>query len=97
MEEKIQLLHPTGKHNVRMDFEKYKAIRAAILKCLSKSKAVTHGELLELVLEYFKKKKIKFDGSVEWYMEGVKLDLEANHLVVRFKEHGKQYFKLPKT
>ena len=95
MSEKIQLLHPAGKHAVRMDIEKYKTIRAAILKCLPKKKAVTHGELLELVLEYFKNKKIKFNGSVEWYMEGVKLDLEANNLVVRFKEHGKQYFKLP--
>ena len=95
MVEKIQLRHPAGKHAVRMDIEKYKPIRAAILKCLSRKNAVTHAKLLELVLEYFKKKKIKFVGSVEWYMEGVKLDLEANHLIERFKEHGKQQFKLP--
>ncbi len=97
MAEKIQLLHPAGKNAVRMDIEKYKPIRAAILKSLSKKKAVTHTELLELVLEYFRKKKIKFNGSVEWYMEGVKLDLEANHLIVRLKEHGKQHFKLPEN
>ena len=95
MSEKIQLLHPAGKLAVRMDIEKYKTIRAAILKSLPNKKAVTHGELLELVLEYLKNKKIKFNGSVEWYMEGIKLDLEANNLVLRLKEHGKQYFKLP--
>ena len=94
MEEKIQLRHPAGKHAVRMDSDKYQLFRNAILKSLPEGKAVTHGELLKFVLHYLKKNKISFNGSVEWHMETVKLDLEANKLITRVKESGRQYFKL---
>lgn len=93
MTEKIQLKHPAGKHAVRMDTTKYKLLQSAILKCL-KRKALTHTELCNAVKADFKKRKLKFEGSVEWYLESVKLDLEANNLVTRIKEKSLLKFQL---
>lgn len=93
MEDKIQLIHPTGKHAIQMDIKKYNPVRRAILKSLSNKKAVTHKELLVLVIEYFKKKGIKLDGSVEWYMEGVKLDRETKNLIQRIKDKSQLKFQ----
>ena len=85
MEQKIQLTHPAGKHAVRMDKNKYDIMRKAILHSL-KSGPLKHKELLEKIQEGFQKNKTKFDGSVEWYMEGVKLDLEATKQIERLNE-----------
>lgn len=93
MSDKIQLLHPAGKHAVRMDKDKYDEISNAILLCLKKG-ALTHKEMLEGINSDFKKNKIKFEGSVEWYMESVKLDLEAKKKVERIKENSKLKFRL---
>jgi len=92
METKIQLLHPAGKNAFRIDAGKYKVMSHAIMHCLKKQ-ALTHRELLDAINAYFKKDKIKFDGSVEWYMEGVKLDLEAKKNVKRIKENSKLKFQ----
>jgi hypothetical protein len=96
MEEKVQLIHPEGKHAVRMPVEKYELLRKAILKCLAGKDPVTHTELSELVHNYLKKNKLSFNGSVDWHMESVKLDLEARKLVTRTKVKGKQMFGLTK-
>jgi hypothetical protein len=84
-EEKIQLLHPAGKKNVRMDRKKYDVMRMAILRSL-RTGPLRHKELLEAILNDFKKCNTKFDGAVEWYMEGVKLDLEATKQIKRLNE-----------
>ena len=93
-EEKIQLLHPGGKKAVRMSTEKYETLRKAIIECLTKKGALTHTELLQSVNEYLLQKKIKFDGSVEWYMESVKLHLEANKLIHRLKSKSLLKFQI---
>jgi len=93
METKIQLLHPAGKKNVRMDKAKYEVMSKAIIHCL-RDQALTHKEMTEAVTAYFRKHSIKFEGVVEWHMEGVKLDLEANHIVKRVKEQSKLKFQL---
>lgn len=98
MEQKIQLKHPAGKHAVRMDKDKCETLSKAILRCL-KNKPLTHKELLEAIVTEFKKQKsdsyrIKFDGSIEWYMESVKLDMEANKLLCRTKQNLKLKFQL---
>jgi hypothetical protein len=84
-EEKIQLLHPAGKKNVRMDKKKYDVIKKAILRSL-KIGPLKHKELLEAILMDIRKNNTKFDGAVEWYMEGVKLDLEATKQIERLYE-----------
>jgi hypothetical protein len=93
METKIQLLHPAGKNAFRIDAGKYDVMSHAIIHSLRKQ-ALTHKELLDAINAYFKKDKIKFEGSVEWYMEGVKLDLEAKKIVKRIKEDSKLKFQL---
>lgn len=83
MEERIQLKHPAGKHAVTMAKQKYDIMSKAIIKILEKHGEVTHIEMTQAVNEYLKKNKIKFEGAVEWYMESVKLDLEANKIIER--------------
>jgi hypothetical protein len=93
MEEKIQLEHPTGKHAVRMEITKYELLYSAIKRCLEDG-ALTHKQLFTSVMSDFEKNSIKFAGSVEWYMEGVKLDMEAKNILERIKEGRSLKFRL---
>ena len=92
-EDKIQLMHPEGKHAFRIDAGKYDVMSKAILQVLKKG-PLMHKEMHAAILAYFKKNKIKFEGAAEWYMEGVKLDLEARNSVIRVKENSKLKFQL---
>ena len=83
MEQKIQLRHPAGKHADRMYKGKYDTIKKALMASLKKWGELTHTELLLAITENFSSNKIKFDGSVEWHMQSVKLDLEANNIIER--------------
>jgi hypothetical protein len=83
METRIQLKHPAGKKAVSMDIQKYGVIKNIILGCLKAKGEATHTEILKSLTEDFKKNKTKFQGSVEWYMEWVKLDLEARKIIER--------------
>ncbi|MCZ7609594.1 MAG: hypothetical protein M5U17_05455 [Ignavibacterium sp.] len=79
MELKIQLKHPLGKKAVSMDKLKYDILKKAFLNQLKKrGKAIA---------EDFKSNNIKFEGSIQWHVEWVKLDLEAK----------KEIFRVPKT
>lgn len=94
--EKIQLRHPAGKKSVRMDTEKYDVLKKAIINCLKKNDALTHTKLLHFVNKYFLKNAIMLDGSVEWYLEYVKLDLEANNTIERIKDKSSLKFRIAK-
>jgi RNA:NAD 2'-phosphotransferase (TPT1/KptA family) len=94
MEPKLQLRHPTGKKAVSMDKEKYDTLKKAILSCLKANGDLTHKELQQAVIKDFKKNKIKFEGSVEWHMEWVKLDLEARKEIKRIGEKSDLKFAI---
>jgi len=79
MEEKILTLHPQGKRGVNISKGKYETMKKTILEILGKSE-LTHDGLTAAVE---KKLKGKFDGSIPWYMEGTKLDLEARGVIQR--------------
>ena len=79
MEEKILTLHPQGKKGVNISKAKYETMRKTILELLRKTR-LTHDELAAAVN---KKLNGKFDGSIPWYMEGTKLDLEARGVIER--------------
>jgi len=83
MEQRIQLKHPSGKKAVSMDKTKYSTLKKALLNCLRTKGESTHKEILKTITEDFKKDKIKFKGSMEWYIEWVKLDLEARKEIKR--------------
>lgn len=85
MKEKIQLLHPQGRKLASIDKEKYDVIRKAILQALKKG-PLQHKALQEAVEADFKKNKTSFEGSIGWYVECVKLDLEATKVIDRINE-----------
>jgi len=95
MEEKIQLLHPAGKKLPRIDKAKYDILSAAIREGLKKG-PLTHKGLHESVMKYLKSNKIKFEGSVEWYMEGTKLDMESHKIIERITDKLVLKFQLKK-
>jgi len=94
MDHKIQLKHPTGKKAISMDKEKYGVIEKSLLFCLKGKAEATHKEILNTITEDIKKNKIKFDGSIEWHMEWVKLDLEARKKITRMADTTPIKYKL---
>ena len=83
METKIKLEHPANKKAVSMDKGKYDTLKKVILNRLKTKGESTHTEILKTITEDFKRNKIKFEGSIEWHMEWVKLDLEARQKIKR--------------
>ena len=78
-EEKILTKHPLGKSGKNIDKQKYETLKRAILSTL-RGKELTHDELFE---HLNKSLKGKFTGSISWYAETVKLDLEARKTIER--------------
>lgn len=94
MEQRIQLKHPEDKKAITMNKSKYDALKNAILNHLQKKCELTHIELLVAITEDFKKNKNKFEGSIQWHMEWVKLDLEAKNIIQRVKDTAPQKYSL---
>ena len=69
-------LHPGGKKGVNIEVSKYDRVRSAILDSLDVPKR------FDLFFEDVKARLDGFEGSLAWYVETVKLDLEARSLVV---------------
>ena len=83
MVQKIQLKHPAGKKAISMDTVRYDTLKNVLLNCLETKGESTHAEILRAIAEDFKKSNVKFEGSLEWYMEWVKLNLEARKEIKR--------------
>ncbi|MGB7203821.1 MAG: hypothetical protein WBD16_16360 [Pyrinomonadaceae bacterium] len=83
MEQLMQLRHPAGKKAVSMDKGKYDALKKPLLNRLKTKGESTHSEILQAITEDFERNKTKFEGSIEWHMEWVKLDLEARNEIKR--------------
>ena len=94
MVQKIQLKHPAGKKAISMDIQKYSAIEKYVLNCLNVKGESTHSEILKTITEDFKNGKTLFEGSIEWHMEWVKLDLEARRVIIRIADTSPIKFKL---
>lgn len=92
MNKRIQLTHPQGKKLGSIDAGKYALMKTALLASLKKKGGITHTELLKKVEQFILDRKKPFSGSLEWYLESVKLDLEASGLILRIKEGGKLLF-----
>jgi hypothetical protein len=82
-EQKIELKHPAGKKAVRMDEAKYILLKKATLAHLKKNGGLTFSALFVSVAEQFSKNKTRFEGSLQWHLEWVKLDLEARKEIKR--------------
>ena len=86
-EEKILTKHPLGKKGVNISKEKYETLKKAILAALGK-KELTHTELFDRLNKNLEN---KFEGSISWYAETVKLDLEARKIIQRNTEKPPKY------
>ena len=94
MAQKINLTHPTGKKAIRMDKDKYTMMEKSVLSALNSNEELTHTELLKIITDDFKKYKINFEGSIEWHMEWVKLDLESKKKIRRISDKAPIKFKI---
>ena len=94
MTDRIMTLHPQGKSGVNIDRGKYDAIRQAILDA-----AQAHGEITfkELTEDVRRRVGGQFDGSTNWYVTTVKLDLEARGVIERLPGSSPQRLRLATT
>ena len=77
-----------------MEKGKYEVMKKTLLNCLSAKGPSTHTEILQAITEDFKQNNIVFDGSLEWHMEWVKLDLEAGKEIKRMDQDSPVKFNL---
>jgi len=81
MEDTIHARHPDpNKQGSNISKAKYAQMRAAIESALSKHDELTFIELTSSVRNEL---GTSFDGSVEWYLVTVKLDMEAEGILER--------------
>jgi hypothetical protein len=86
MDQKIQLIHPAGKKAVSIQKDKYDVLKNVILNCLKVKGESTHAEILHAITEDIRNNKFKFEGSLNWYLEWVKLDLEGRKIIKRVSD-----------
>jgi Family of unknown function (DUF6958) len=86
-EEKILTKHPLGKSGKNIDRPKYETLKKAIVSAL-RGKQLTHAELFKQINKTLKG---KFSGSISWYAETVKLDLEARKIIERTSSKPQKY------
>ena len=92
MEEKILTKNPDKTMiGRRIDKEKYDAIRKAIIKTLSSGKTLTHIQLQNSVIKLVKR---DFSGSIPWYHQVVKRDLEAKKIIKRITKGTPHLYEL---
>jgi hypothetical protein len=94
MEMKIQLKHPLGKTAVSISKDKYELLKSETLKYLKENYSGTFSDLSKAITHDFEKRKIKFDGSLNWCLEWVKLDLEARQIITRVRKTSPQKYSL---
>jgi len=92
MDDRILTLHPQGKKGVHIDRAKYETMRKTLLQVLAK-KGMTHDELTNAVARALEG---KFEGSIPWYMESTKLDLEARHVIERVAGENRDVYRVKK-
>ncbi len=91
MKDMIRTLHPEKKQGVNISKEKYEIIREAILSTLHKQKEISFMNLSRAVE---KQVNGNFEGSVNWYVTTVKLDLEARGVIKRVPNSRPQLVRL---
>jgi hypothetical protein len=91
MKDMIRTLHPEKKQGVNISREKYEIIRKEILSALHKQKEISFKNLSHAVE---KEVNGNFEGSVNWYVTTVKLDLEARGVIKRVPNSRPQLLRL---
>ena len=94
MDQRVRLKHPQRKKAVSMSKGKYDLLKQVILKYLHAQGRVTFNEILSAIEKGFKKERTEFQGSLPWYVEWVKLDLEARKVIKRVASTSPQEYVL---
>lgn len=79
-EEKILTLHPEGKKGVNIVKHKYDVLKNFIIATVEEYQPITYQDVNDLAIL---KLKDSFEGSIQWYLVTVKLDLEARGIIER--------------
>jgi hypothetical protein len=93
---KKECLNPRSGRAMLIDSNTYRLFSKAIKEILKAKKQLSFTDLVESLHEYFQKKKIKFDRSVDWYAVTIKNDLEARGIISTFTEKGRKFNSLSK-
>lgn len=88
--ERFLTLHPMGRKGVNIEKQKYNWFRAAIVGRLQHDE-LTYTDLAESIREELGG---SFKGSVRWYVETVKQDLEARRIIERLPQSRPQRYRL---
>jgi len=89
-EKKIRTMHPEGKKGWNISKAKYDVVRTSMLDCLRK-KELTFEDLAKCVGAALRG---RFEGSIPWYTEVVKLDLEARNIIERTSRIKPELYRL---
>lgn len=95
--EKIQMKHtdPTKK-TVAMELDKYETLKKSLTKALKTKKEMTFKEMLKSVTNDLNDQKISFQGSIQWHLAWVQMDMEAKNELSKDASISPQKFKLTK-
>ena len=90
----ITITHPRTGSSKAIDAATYKLIRSAIMHSLKNSEGKTFTQLADDVVQFVKKNKPGFKGSVAWYTISIRLDLETRGVIETFMQKGKKLARL---
>jgi hypothetical protein len=92
---KVLAIHPDKtKQGVRIAESKYDQMRAAIVGAFGDADELGYQEAVARVRKALTG---KFDGSIEWYFNAVKHDLEARKILVRATKSSPVRYRLDRA
>jgi hypothetical protein len=94
--DKIEIANPNTGRIIKIERKVYDLFSKAIHHTLQGKKKLTYTEIVNGVIDTFKKQKTKFEGSVGWYTVSVKHDMHAKGMIEVFTEKGKKLHRLKK-
>ena len=94
MKEKIQLKHPQGKKPIRMSKAKYDLLKPMVVQYFHAKGEATFSEMTREIEKELKTKGQRFEGSLRWHLEWVKLDLEARKIIRRVAKTSPQQYRI---
>ncbi len=85
--DKVMTQHPEKeKTGVNIDRSKYEFVKQAVLKVIKEQQPITPKDLF---MEMSEKYGADFQGSITWYTESIKLDLEARGVIAHDRKTRK--------
>ena len=90
--EKFMTLNPDkGKTGVNISLVKYEFMKKNILDAFKAKKELSYSGLVNLIRAWLAD---SFEGSIRWYVEVVKLDLEARKIIEKIPDTKPQMYRL---